>query len=860
MMGSTPDLDDLDREIRDHIEAETEDNIALGMPVEDARAAAIKKFGNAARVKEDVREVWIPGWIDQLRQDTRDAFRSVRRTPAFSLAVVLTLSLGIGLSTTVYSIVSAVLVRSLPVPDADRLVWLTMHEPVADVEMFLSLEFVEWKAQAPSLETAVAYTFGDSGVAAADGTVRTRVVSVTDGFWDLVGAQLALGRFPLPNDERPLVVSHQFFTDRLSGDQNVIGRPVTLDGEQATIVGVLAPDAVARLPFPSWRYGLSRRAAEIFRPLELRPNPYPAGQRNVLAIGKLKPGATQAALQAEAEAIHARLVSGIGLPWTRLQPRVRPLHEEVVGASRVALTLLLGAALLVLVITCANVANLLLARISARQREIALRMSVGGGPLRILRQLLFESAMFASLGGIAGVGLSYGLLATVRWVMPDAIPRMSEVVVDLSVLAFAAGMSLATSLLFGLWPAVMLIRTDVQSVLKSGSRHVSAPRSTIRAGRLVVALQLAMTLVLLAGAGLMLKSVWRMTSHPPSFQPAQILTMRVDFRGTGYRDPARRQAYAVSALSSVAAIGGVRDVAFTSGGDSSALMIEEGKPEDPSRPPATISSVSPGFPQMLGMQLLRGRWLADQEPGGAILINDTLARTQFAGVDPIGRRLRMAPSGKIVFVPIVGVVADMKYSKIDAEPGPEVFVHYSYAPIFGVTIAARADGDPLAFATQALAAVAAVDRTQSVYDVQTMEQALAKSIAPRLFNTILLMLFAGVALFLAVVGLYGVVAYTVAARTSEIGIRMALGAQRARVVRMIIRDGAPSIVSGLILGLVAVVAMARLMTELLYGVDPTDLPTFIAVTACLSAIAFFGCLIPGLKAAMIDPAIALRAE
>jgi len=563
---------------------------------------------------------------------------------------------------------------------------------------------------------------------------------------------------------------------------------------KATIVGVLAPDAVARLPFPSWRYGLSRRAAEIFRPLELRPNPYPAGQRNVLAIGKLKPGATQAALQAEAEAIHARLVSGIGLPWTRLQPRVRPLHEEVVGASRVALTLLLGAALLVLVITCANVANLLLARISARQREIALRMSVGGGPLRILRQLLFESAMFASLGGIAGVGLSYGLLATVRWVMPDAIPRMSEVVVDLSVLAFAAGMSLATSLLFGLWPAVMLIRTDVQSVLKSGSRHVSAPRSTIRAGRLVVALQLAMTLVLLAGAGLMLKSVWRMTSHPPSFQPAQILTMRVDFRGTGYRDPARRQAYAVSALSSVAAIGGVRDVAFTSGGDSSALMIEEGKPEDPSRPPATISSVSPGFPQMLGMQLLRGRWLADQEPGGAILINDTLARTQFAGVDPIGRRLRMAPSGKIVFVPIVGVVADMKYSKIDAEPGPEVFVHYSYAPIFGVTIAARADGDPLAFATQALAAVAAVDRTQSVYDVQTMEQALAKSIAPRLFNTILLMLFAGVALFLAVVGLYGVVAYTVAARTSEIGIRMALGAQRARVVRMIIRDGAPSIV------------------------------------------------------------------
>jgi putative ABC transport system permease protein len=860
MIGRTPDLDDLDREIRDHIDAETEDNLARGMAPGDARAAAIRKFGNVTRVKEDVRGVWVPDWIDQLRQDARDAGRRLRRNPGFSAIVILTLAMGIGLTTAVFSVVNAVLVRSLPVPDPDRLVWLTMHEPVADMEMFLSLEFVEWKAQAPSLETAVAYSFGDSGFAAVDETVRTRVVSVTDGFWDVVGARLALGRFPLPNDQRPLVVSHQFFVHRLSGDHDVIGRPVTLDGEQATIVGVLEADSVARLPFPSWRYGLSRREAEIFRPLELRPNPYPAGQRNVLAIGKLKPGATLAALQAEAEAIHTRLVSGAGLPWTRLQPRVRPLQEEIVGGSRVALTLLLGAALLVLVITCANVANLLLARLSARQREMALRMSVGGGPLRILRQLLFESAMFASLGGLAGAGLSYGLLATVRWGMPDAIPRMSEVSVDVPVLAFAAGISLVAALLFGLWPAVMMIRIDVQSVLKSGSRHVSAPRSTIRAGRLVVAMQLAMTLVLLAGAGLMLKSVWRMTSHPPGFEPARILTMRVDFRGTAYRDPARRQAYAVSALNSVAAIGGVRDVAFTSGGDSSALMIEEGKPEDRSRPPATINSVSPGFPQMLGMQLLRGRWLADQEPGGAILINDTLARTQFAGVDPIGRRLRMAPAGKVVFVPIVGVVADMTHSKIDAEPGPEVFVHYSYAPMFGITIAARADGDPLVFATQARAAVAAVDRTQAVYDVQTMAQALTKSIAPRLFNTILLMSFAGVALFLAIVGLYGVVAYTVAARTSEIGIRMALGAHRSHVVRMIVLDGMTSTGAGVVMGLGAAYGLARLLTDLLYGVAATDASTFAVVTTVLMAIAFVGCVLPALKAALVDPVIALRAE
>jgi predicted permease len=859
MIRRTPDLDELDREIREHIDAETQDNIARGMPEDEARAAAIRKFGNVTRVKEDVRDVWMPRWLDYLRQDWRDAVRRLAHQPAFASLIILTLAIGIGLTTAVYSIVNAVIVRPLPVPVPDRLVWLTMEEPVAKVEMFLSFEFVEWKAQAPSLETAVAYTFSDAAFITPDDTVRTRVVSVTEGFWELAGAQLGLGRFPLPGDQRPVVVSHRFFVERLSGDPDVIGRPITLDGEQATVVGVLAADSVARLPLPTWRYGLTRRDAEVFRPLELRPSPYPAGQRNVLGIGKLKQGATVAGLLAEVEAIHTRLVSGVGLPWNRLQPRVRPLHEEVVGGAGFALTLLLGAVLLVLAITCANVANLLLARTSARQREIALRMSVGGGPLRILRQLLFESVMFAAIGGIAGTVLSYGLLAAVKRIMPGAFPRLAEASIDVSVLAFAAGISVATALLFGLGPALMLCRTDVQAVLNSGSRHVSAPRATLRAGKLVISLQLALTLVLLAGAGLMLKSVWGMTSHPPGFEPARILTMRVDFTGAPYREPGRRQAFAASALERLAAVGGIRDVALTSGGDSSMLITEEGKPEDRSRPGATVSAVSSDFASILGMPLIRGRWLADQEPEGAILINETLARTQFDG-DPIGRRIRLPWLGKITFVPIVGIVGDMKYSKIDADLGPEVFAHYSRTPMFGLTITARTDGDPLAVAAEARATLAGIDRTQSVYDVQTMEQALVESIAPRRFNLTLLMSFAGVALFLAAVGLYGVVAYVVAERTSEIGIRMALGAQRARVVRMIVRDGAPSIVAGIGAGLVAAAAMARVMTDLLYGVEPTDVPTFVLVTVVLALIAFLGCAIPALKAAMVDPAIALRAE
>jgi putative ABC transport system permease protein len=858
-----PDLDGLDQEIRDHIDAETEDNIGRGMTEEDARYAALRKFGNPARVKEDVRGVWVPRWADQLRQDLRDAARRIKRQPAFASLVILTLALGIGLTTAVYSVVNAVLVRPLSIPDPERLVWLTTYEPVAGFDIFNAIDFVEWKEQAPSLETAVAYGFSDGTFAGPEEAVRARVASVTEGFWELMGAMPAIGRFPRADDQRPLVVSHRFFVDRLGGDPRVIGRPVTLDGEQATIVGVLPADALWRLPLPFWRFGLIRRDPEMFRPLELQPKPYPANQYNVLGIGKLKREATLSGLQAEVEAIHARAVSGVGPPWDRLQPRVRPLQEEIVGGSRSALTLLLGAVLILLAITCANVANLLLARASARQREIALRMSVGGGPLRILRQLFFESVTFAALGGVAGVALSYGLLNVVMRVASDAVPRLSEATVDANVLVFAAVVSVATAFLFGLGPAVALCRTDVQAVLKSGVRHVSASRSTIRAGKFVVSLQLALTLLLLAGAGLMLKSVWRMTAHPPGFHPAQLLTMRVDFTGAPYREPERRQAFTTAALTRVAAVSGVRDVAITTGGDLSMLIIEEGKPADLSQPGASFSGVSAGFAPMLGMQLIRGRWLAEQEPEGAVLVNETVARMHFSGVDPIGRRIRVPSVGKTqVHAPIVGVVADLKYSKIDADPGPEVFVHYAYARAYlsGITMTARTMGDPLASASDVRAAVAGVDPSQSVYDVETMEQSLARSIAPRRFNMMLLIAFAAVAVFLAALGIYGVVAFAVAERTNEIGIRMALGAQRARVVRMIVAQGMTSVVAGIIIGLVAAMMATRLIAGLLYGVEATDVPTFAIATVTLAVIALLACCAPALKAALVDPVIALRAE
>jgi putative ABC transport system permease protein len=373
-------------------------------------------------------------------------------------------------------------------------------------------------------------------------------------------------------------------------------------------------------------------------------------------------------------------------------------------------------------------------------------------------------------------------------------------------------------------------------------------------------MQLALTLLLLSGAGLMLKSVWRMNQHPAGFEPEQILTMRVDFRGPSYKQPETRQAYAKSILNTLSTVSGIEDVAITTGNDSVMLVIEEGEQPDPTQSGASISATSSRFAPMLGMRLVRGRWLEEEEPAGAVLINETLARTEFSGRDPIGIRIRLPYIGPARYGPIVGIVADMKFSQVDADPGPQVFVHYGQTPLFGVTIAARTAGDPMALAAEARKLVASIDPTQSIFDVQTMAQALNSEIAQRRFNMQMLILFAAVALLLAALGIYGVVAYAVAERTNEIGIRMALGAQRSRVVRMIVAQGMVSVVAGIIVGLLAAFMSARLIAGLLYGVEATDIATFVVSTLTLVAIAFAACCAPALKAALVDPVIALRAE
>lgn len=867
-MARQPDLDDLDREIRDHIDAETQDNIARGMCEDEARAAAIRKFGNIARVKEDVRGVWVPGWIDRLRQDARDATRYLRRNPGFSFAIVVTLALGIGLTTTIYSVVNAVLLRPLAYAHPERMVWLATREARSNNEMMNSIDFANWQSQVTSLEHMIAYDYSDSTLVAGGEASRVQIVSASDGFFEVTGAKALFGTLPGPNDTTVLVLAHRTFSEQFHGDKGVIGRAISVDGRELTIGGVLPADFAPQLAAHTFGPAVERVDPAAYRMMQLQAPPReitPTTQvRLYQSMAELKPGVSIDQARAEIDAIHAREQQDHPSMFGTTAAVVTPLRDKLVGPSRPALRVLMAASLFVLLITCANVANLLLSRSAARRKEIALRMSVGSGPLRVIRQLLAESLAYAMIGGLSGVVLASWMVNVVVGVIGPAVPRLTETTLDRRVMGVAIAISIGTALLFGVGPAIALCFTNVQEVLKEGGRSVSASRRVLLTGRAMVAIQLALTVVLLAGAGLMFKSVWQMTRYPAGFTPDQILTMRLDFRGPQYREQPARHDLAAALLAKAKSLPGVRTAAITTGADSMTLVLKEGEsippPNERSSKEAMLSSISADFGPLLGMSLVKGRWFQEVEPAGAILLNETLARREFPNGDALNGRIRMPWFRDDRYGTVVGVVADLKYAAIDKDPFPEVFYHHADAPLFGITLTMRIDGDPSAAAPGIRKALSTIDPTQSFYDVRTMEQALSESIAPRRFNLLLLGTFALVALVLAVLGVYGVVAYAVAERTQEIGIRLALGAERSRVVRIIVQQGMLSVTAGLIAGVIGAIGATRLIAGLLYGVAAHDVPTFVVATISLAAIALLACTIPALKAATVDPVAALRAE
>lgn len=666
-------LDHLGNDIRDHIERETQENIERGMSPEEARAAAVRKFGNVTRVMEETRAVWISVWLEQLLQDIRYGVRGLRRNPGFAAVVVLTFALAIGMNTAVFSLVNAILVRPLPYPDPDRLVWLGNYSRFFKAEMVGSADYVDWKDQAASFAGMVAYGSRGYTLATADGAGHHVLADVTADFWGISDARPALGRFFGPEDRDAIVLSDALFEREFHRDPHVVGRSVTMDGRAVTVLGVLPRGFRFLLPTS---FGLQTgNAKEIEGYI---PNPvawqHPSRGRNLsiqLVVAKLKPGVSIERARSELAGIQARIAGeNPKVRYDAQSLRVTPLQEKLAAGSRPALLVLLAPVSFVLLIACANIANLLLARGAARQKEIAIRTAIGAGRARVIRQFLGENLALALLGGTLGLLLARLAMPVIVRLAPPSLPRLGEITIDSHVLLFALTATLVTGFIFGITPAIFLRRSKPYEVLKQGGRTSSAGSSGLPLRRLLVAAELALALVLLTGAGLMIKSFLRMNVRPPGFEPERILALQVPFSGLQYRAVAQQRRCAKEMLERVEQLPGVKAASVLAQGE---LRGSGAAPYDPNvtslssaqmmrLPHVTFTTVSYGFNRVMGMRVVRGRWLAESEPGPAIVINESMAHELFGEGDAVGKQLGLADNvdDPATLASIIGVVSDLK--------------------------------------------------------------------------------------------------------------------------------------------------------------------------------------------------------
>ncbi len=846
----------LDDEIRDHIERETQENIERGMPAEEARNAALRKFGNITRVKEEARAVWRHAWLDQLLQDVRYAARMLRRDPGFAAIVILTLALGIGMTTAIFSVVNAALLRPLDYPRPERLVWLAGYEPNLKRDWADLSDFYQWRAQAKSYTAMAAYEYQEATLVTSAGGYRVTGVLTGGDFWAITGARAALGHLPAPDQQGAIVISWDLFEQQFAANPRIVGSSISLDGRPATIAAVLPKSF--RFQFPAWWQATDPHPIEVYAPIP----PLAGAGRYGQVVAALKPGVDPARAQAELQVLEKHILEAPS-PTQRLEPslaRVEPLQQTITRAARPALLLLFAAGVFVLLIAAVNIANLLLSRATVREREIAIRAAIGAGRMRVVRQLLVESVVLALGGGAVGLAVARAAIAVLIRFSFAAIPRLVETSMDGRVLAFTLAVSIAIGLLFGAGPAFALRGINLHDALKAGARSSAGPQG-MRFRKLLVAAELALAMILLAGAGLMLKSFWRMSAHPPGFTPEKVLVMKLRLAGPQYAPNAVQdgtERYVRELLRRLEQAPGVEAAGI---GNWVLLAGVHGLPNDPT-PTQThvlrITFSSPGYLQALGARLLKGRWLTDRDTGKAILMNQSMAREAFGKADPVGRKLSVPAPDTVV----VGVVADLQYSQLDQAPRAEIYVGLDGFVKFlrTSTVAVRTARDPLTLAPALRKMISEIDPSQPVYNIETLEQSLSDSIAPRRFNLFLLGSFAAAALLLAIVGIYGAIAYSVAQRTREIGVRLALGAERGRVVCMVVREGMSVALAGILAGLAAVLSLAPVIAKLLYQVKANDPWTLAAVALSLAATALAACCAPALKAAWIDPAITLRSE
>ncbi len=862
LTSARPDAD-LEDELRAHLELAVEDARRGSDAAEEAARTRRSRQGSVTHAMAAVRQQRGVPWLDDVARDVRYAVRSLRRAPGFAAVIVLTLAVAIGMNTAVFSVFNAVVLRPLGYPDADRLVWVSTVGPEGGSGFVTGPDFVEWRDRAASFDRMAAYGTADYTLTSLQGTTRVRTADVTDDFWSLSGATPAAGRLPRPGEREAVLLSHAFAQRWFAGDPDLIGRPMTLNGRQSTVVGILPNQFRLHVPVSA---GPGRRPkdVDIYQPMTVSSaRRGPIQLLNV--VGRLADGATFDSARAEIKAIRDHAARAQPRPFVDQRAlRVVPLHDQLVGAAGYTLLMLLGAVAFVLLIACANVANLLLARASARHKEVAVRLALGAGRARILRQLFMEHLLLALLASVAGLAVASVAVAAILRIDPFAIARLTETTIDGRVLLVVLATAVLTTCLFGIAPALRLWTLDPHDALHSTTRSTSSGAATVRTRRILVVAEVALALVLLIGAGLLLKSAWRMTAHPPGFEPHRVLTAKIEFSGPRYADSRQSIQFADALLDRLRAHPGVEAASISTHGYmlSQALRVD-GEPvptpdELASKAPIVINATSAALHQVLGFRLLHGRWFSDGEP--AAVVNESLARRDLPGRDPIGRRIQVSENGPLLT--IVGVVADLKYSQLDAAADLEVYVPYRAIDdgLFGVRTLVRTTNDPRALGSALRSLVSDIDATQVAEDVMSLEQALGDSIAPRRLNLLLFGSFAAAALLLAATGVYGVLAYAVAQRAREIGVRMALGAQRTDIVLMVVRQGTAVMTAGIVAGLAGSLALARLMDGLLYDVRPTDPATFAVLTMALAAAGLLACCVPAFNAARVDPVRTLRCD
>jgi predicted permease len=804
--------------------------------------------------------------MENLLQDLRYGIRVLLKSPGVSLMAILALALGIGANTAIFSVVNAVLLRALPYKNPDRIlmVWVNNRRAGVDQDYHSYPNYEDYNNQNHVFEQIAAFIDTSSNITGDGEPERVIGAATTINFFPVMGMEPAMGRMFLPEEweeghNQVAVLSHGLWQRRFGSDPQIVGKTISINGKVRTIVGVMPP----AFRFPA-------KETEVWVPLPLRPDL--KGSRTsfwLKAVGRLKPGVTLDEARSEMEVISNRLVeqypsnAGYGV-------NLVPLYEQFTGNIRSAILVLFGAVAFVLLIACANVANLLLARGAARGKEIAIRAALGAGRTRLIRQFLTESVLLAFFGGLGGLLIAFWGIKVLVALGPRDIPQLDQITIDGKVLGFTLAVSLLTGLIFGLVPALQASRPDLNETLKEGGRSSAGGFGVDRVRRVLIVSEIALSLVLLIGAGLLIKSFIRLQDVNLGFNPDHLLTMNLQLAGSNYKEDSRVSSFykqliqRVEALPGVQSAAAVSDVFLNKVTNSSTFSIE-GRPNPPTaeRVEITIDTATPDYFRLMGIPLVRGREFDEHDTGDipVVIINETMAKRFWPNEDPVGKRIVYGdPDSDTKWITVVGVVGDMRRTGVDTEVRCETFVPHNQWPLRSMVLVVRTASDPLSLAGLVRQEVLAIDKDQPVYNIKTVDQLLSERVSQRRFNMLLLGIFATIALLLAGVGIYGVMSFIVTQRTREIGIRMALGAQKGDVIRLVVGQGIITALAGVLIGLAAAFALTRLMSSLLFGVSTTDPVIFVIISLLLTAVAGVACYIPALRATRVDPMVALRYE